>query len=43
MEKATHEFNEENIKYLRKLIGDEEVDSYFLVLNSSSDKAIIDT
>ena len=31
MTKAAHAFNEENIKYLRRLLGDEKVDTFLSI------------
>ena len=40
MKKTAHAFNEENIKYLRGIFGDEKVDTFILVLDSKSDRVI---
>lgn len=40
MKKTTHAFNEENIKYLRGILGDEKVDTFILVLDPASDRVI---
>ena len=40
MKKTAHAFNEENIKYLRGILGDEKVDTFILVLNPTSDRVI---
>lgn len=40
MKKTAHAFNEENIKYLRGILGDEKVDTFILVLDSASDRVI---
>ena len=40
MKKTAHAFNEENIKYLRGILGDEKVDTFILVLDPKSDRVI---
>lgn len=40
MKKTAHAFNEENIKYLRGILGDEKVDTFILVLDPTSDRVI---
>ena len=40
MKNTAHAFNEENIKYLRGILGDEKVDTFILVLDPTSDRVI---
>lgn len=40
MKKTAHAFNEEDIKYLRGILGDEKVDTFILVLDPTSDRVI---